>query len=93
MNLQDVFYNWLSIKTVAEHRPEDQAAADTLQFFHEILMEDHHVSNIAVSGSEDAYIISYEKDDKHETLTFSKEYIDALYRSIASEPKYNEKPR
>ncbi|WP_347550532.1 hypothetical protein ABFG93_03020 [Pseudalkalibacillus hwajinpoensis] len=90
MNLQDAMYNWLSIKVVADKRPDDQAAQDTRTFFEEILTEDHHISLLEVKSNHDYYIVHYHKDELKEIKKFPIELIDALLTSIQSEPKYNE---
>ncbi|MDN4523566.1 hypothetical protein [Fictibacillus fluitans] len=89
MTLQDALYNWLSIKKVAEERPEDQAAKETLQFFDEILREDHHVLNLSVNLQEENYEVGFMIETTRHKTSFPRDYIDALWESIEAEPKYN----
>ncbi|MCK6256867.1 hypothetical protein LCY76_09695 [Fictibacillus sp. KIGAM418] len=89
MTLQDALYNWLSIKKVAEERTDDQAAADTLLFFDEILRDDHGLEHIAVRISNGCYEVDYRIGDSQHHKKFPCDYIDALWESIEAEPKYN----
>ncbi|MGM7701020.1 hypothetical protein ACSVDE_04790 [Pseudalkalibacillus sp. Hm43] len=89
MNLQDTLYNWLSIKRVADERQDDQAAKDTLDFFEEMLTEDHLVEDLRVETKPPMYIIHYSIEGTSHQKQFPIELIDALYDSIESEPKYN----
>ncbi|MDN4073587.1 hypothetical protein [Fictibacillus terranigra] len=89
MTFQDALYNWLSIKKVAEQRTDDQAAADTLRFFDEILREDHGVEHIAVCMIDGSYEVDYKIGDSQHHKKFPCDYIDALWESIEAEPKYN----
>lgn len=89
MNLQDTLYNWLSIKRVADERQEDLAAKDTLDFFEEMLTDDHHVKDISIETKPPMYIVHYTVDGEKQKKQFPIELIDALYESIESEPKYN----
>ncbi|HEX7066219.1 MAG TPA: hypothetical protein VF199_14220 [Bacillales bacterium] len=89
MQLQDALYNWLSIKKVAEKRPDDRAAQDTYAFFEEILEEDHHVSESKVRRENEMYVIHYWIDGEEHTKQFPVELIDALLHSIEAEPRYN----
>ncbi|WP_261133845.1 hypothetical protein [Bacillus sp. Marseille-Q3570] len=89
MNLQDALYNWLTIKKVSDERKDDQAAKDTLDFFEEILRDDHAVNDIQIEQEPPFYIIHYKIEGKNYKKQFPIELIDALYESIESEPKYN----
>ncbi|WP_273850275.1 hypothetical protein [Guptibacillus spartinae] len=89
MNLQDTLYNWLSIKVVANERKGDQAAQDTYEFFHEILKEDHQLSNLNVEVSQGYYVVRYRQNGEEDSKKFPVELIEALLASIENEPKYN----
>ncbi|MCA0174462.1 hypothetical protein [Bacillus sp. RAR_GA_16] len=89
MNLQDTIYNWLSIKVVANERQDDQAAQDTYEFFHQILTEDHQVSDLHVEVSQEYYIVRYRRNGEEDSKKFPVELIEALLTSIENEPKYN----
>ncbi|MGG1688313.1 hypothetical protein [Pseudalkalibacillus sp. NRS-1564] len=90
MNLQDTMYNWLSIKVVADHRKDDQAAQDTCSFFMDILTEDHNVADLSVEVTEEYYVVNYVKDGESDSKKFPSELIEALLSSIENEPKYNQ---
>ena len=38
-SVQDAIYNWLTIKVVIDHRPEDTAAKETVLWFENTLQE------------------------------------------------------
>lgn len=89
MKLQEALYNWLTIRMVAEARPEDQAAQETCEFFLEILQEDHHLENLVVSSEDNHYNVHFVKDGCEQNKQFPKPLIDSLLKSIQSEPKYH----
>jgi methionine-rich copper-binding protein CopC len=86
-SLQDALYNWLTIKVVADARPNDQAAKETELFFAEILKKDFHVTNISVTKNEVMYAIKYEKDNEEKTARFPVELIEVMLEQINSEPE------
>ncbi|OGX68423.1 MAG: hypothetical protein A2189_04045 [Paenibacillus sp. RIFOXYA1_FULL_44_5] len=90
MKLQDTLFNWLQMKIVSEARPEDQAAKDTMDFFAEILLEDHKISAIPLIEMDDRMVhlyFSIEGQDKEEV--FFRESVEQLLTDINSNPKYN----
>ncbi|MCF6410416.1 hypothetical protein [Pseudalkalibacillus salsuginis] len=89
MNLQDALYNWLTIKKVSDERKDDQAAKDTLDFFEEMLRDDHQVADLQIEKKPPFYHIHFKIDGKDYKKQFPIELIDALYEAIESEPKYN----
>jgi hypothetical protein len=91
MTLHDALFNWLQIKLVAEGRPEDNAAKDTLHFFEQILREDHQLDSFSVISSDDTmYYIQYEKEGKSKKEMFDRQLADQLLADILSNPKYNQ---
>lgn len=91
MDLQSALLNWLQIKTVAEARPEDQAAKETSDFFEVILKEDHKLERFEITNvDETTYFVEYVKEGKVETQKFDRMMIDVLLEEINSNPKYNE---
>ena len=90
MNLQDAIYNWLSIKVVAEARPDDLAATDTFRFFDDILKEDHQIETIKVMVNGPWYYVTFKSQGSEETKQYPIELVDALLESINTEPKYNQ---
>ena len=92
VKLEDALFNWLQIRIVAEARPDDQAAKDTMDFFSTILTEDHHLSNIQVLSLDDDLLqIVYEAEDgTAHKKTFSKQLAEQLLYDIEANPKYND---
>lgn len=89
-SLQDTLYNWLTIKVVAEARPDDKSAHDTMKLFEGILLEDHKLSNIIVSKEDPMYYVEYEKDEERHKVRFPIELIDVMLEQIKNEPdKYH----
>jgi hypothetical protein len=91
MKFSDALFNWLQIKVVADARPDDKAAKDTVDFFSEILQEDHKLSRFEVTETDETkYVVTYETEGSVKTQTFDKELVDQLLEDINSNPKYNE---
>ncbi|MDF2837241.1 MAG: hypothetical protein K0Q63_2881 [Paenibacillus sp.] len=90
MRFEDALFNWLQIKIVAEGRPEDDAAKRTLDFFEEILREDHGLTRIAIETMDAGMIlVAYDKDGETHTSRYPRELGEALLTDISSNPKYN----
>ncbi|RAK23216.1 hypothetical protein B0I26_101170 [Anoxybacillus vitaminiphilus] len=86
-SLQDALYNWLTIKVVADARPNDQAARETERFFAEILKNDFQVTNLHTTKDETMYFITYEQDEQPKTTRFPAELIEVMLEQINSEPE------
>jgi len=86
-SLQDSLYNWLSIKVVADARPDDTAAIDTFLLFDELLKENHAVSGITIHKDDVMYLVSYQMDGELKTSRFPAELIDSMIDQIQAEPE------
>lgn len=90
MKLEDAIFNWLQMKIVADARPDDGAANETLLFFETILVEDHKLEQYAVDRIDDyAYYIQFNQDGKRRELKYDVELAERLLSDINSNPKYN----
>lgn len=90
MKLQDALFNWLQIKVVADVRPDDASALETVAFFHEMLTDDHSVTELLYSKDETMYTIRYVIEEKRKTQMFDREAVESLLQAIGNEPKYNQ---
>ncbi|MBU8906732.1 hypothetical protein [Desertibacillus haloalkaliphilus] len=90
MNIQDAIYNWLSIKVVADARPDDDAARDTYEFFDEMLTNDLEIEKVEITQDDVLYYVHYWIAGEEHKKQYPIELIDALLDSINAEPKYNE---
>ncbi|MEA3318865.1 MAG: hypothetical protein U9Q88_02475 [Bacillota bacterium] len=89
-SLQDTLYNWLTIKVVADARPEDKSAQDTKALFEGILLDDHKLTNIIVSKEEPMYYVEYDQGEERHKVRFPIELIDVMLEQIENEPdKYH----
>ncbi|MBM7621742.1 hypothetical protein JOC95_003650 [Bacillus tianshenii] len=86
-SLQDTLYNWLTIKVVAEARPDDKSAQDTMKLFESILIDDHHLKEISVTKEDPMYYVSYKKDGETHKNRFPIELIDVMLEQIKNEPE------
>jgi len=90
MKLRDALFNWLQMAIVVEGRPDDRSAHDTLQFFEEILREDHQVGHIEiVAQDEDMIQLRYEDAEGYKLQQFDRLSAEQLLVDIQSNPKYN----
>ncbi|MBO8162219.1 MAG: hypothetical protein H0Z34_00700 [Brevibacillus sp.] len=90
MKLGDALFNWLQIKVVADARPDDRSAAETVRFFEEILSEDHQVGQLSYSKDAAMYTIRYQADGRPRMQMYPIDAVEQLLESIQSEPKYNQ---
>ncbi len=90
VNLVDNLFNWLQIKLVADQRPEDLAARDTVAFFAEMLKEDHGVDTSQLSYEVEASMIHvlFVQEGKKKRQLFDREAAEKLLRDIEREPRY-----
>jgi hypothetical protein len=90
MKLEESLFNWLQIHLVAEARPEDLAAKETVRFFEDILTEDHGVTELAISAQDTTMIhIRYTINGKTKMQMFGREQAEQLFSDIDSNPKYH----
>lgn len=90
MRLQDALLNWLQIHLVAEARPDDQAAHETVRFFEQILREDHHLTDFQVDAEDETMLhVRYTLDGKTKRQMFDKEMAGQLLADINSDIKYH----
>ena len=86
-SLQDSLYNWLSIKVVADARPEDTAACDTFRLFNELLKENHDLNDVQVHKDEVMYLVSYTLNGESKSSRFPVELIDSMIDQIEANPE------
>lgn len=92
MKLADNLYNWLQIKLVADHRPGDAAARDTVDFFAQMLQEKHGVDagQLTYDVEETVIHVRYVQDGQLKRYMFPREAAEKLLRDIENEPRYGE---
>lgn len=91
MRVEDALFNWLQIKLVADGRPDDSAAKETVTFFEEILREDHGLEFFGIGNMDDSmYHVTYTVEGKKKTQLFDRERADQLLIDINATPQYNE---
>ncbi|AST92196.1 hypothetical protein ACWE42_00900 [Sutcliffiella cohnii] len=94
-SLQDTLYNWLTIKVVADARPDDHAANETYELFTNILKDDHKVENVQVLKEDPMYYVLYTTEQgENKKVRFPMELIDVMIDQINNEPeKYTNYPK
>ncbi|MBD8496741.1 MULTISPECIES: hypothetical protein [Paenibacillus] len=90
MKLHDALFNWLQMVIVVRHRPDDGAAKQTLDFFAQILHEDHMLTSVADQVNENTYTVTYEREGQINQAEFDRNLCEQLWHDIESNPKYNE---
>lgn len=86
-SLQDAIYNWLTIKAVAEARPDDTAAQETVEMFSDILLNDFKITDIEVTKGDIMYQVQYKDNGEQKNTRFPVELIDVMLEQIESEPE------
>ncbi len=86
-SLQDALYNWLTIKVVIDKRPDDTAAVETEKMFYDILLDNHHLTNIEVTTDEEMYYVEYDQKGERKKQRFPRELIEVMLKQIQKEPE------
>ncbi|MBD2844421.1 hypothetical protein IDH44_04400 [Paenibacillus sp. IB182496] len=94
MQFHDALFNWLQIELVARARPQDAPAADTRDFFRDMLREDHGVVDLhlAHAAGEDWIDVQGEQQAGPFARRYPREQAEQLLHDINANPKYNEMP-
>lgn len=93
MNLQDLLYNWLTIKVVRDARPDDNAAKETEELFRERLTGELLLSDIEITKDDVMYYVSYTQAGERKKTRFPRELIEVMLDQINREPeKYQNYP-
>lgn len=90
MNFEAALFNWLQIRIAADHRPDDQAAQQTADFFLSVLRDTHGIGDIRVESGEDLVRVIYEKDGTESVKSFDRQMAEQLLADIEANPKFNE---
>ena len=85
--MQDVLYNWLTIKIVSNARPDDTAAKETTEFFEDILLSQHEVSELEISKDETMYHVSYKQAGEAKKNRFPIILADLTLNQINENPE------
>lgn len=86
-SLQDSLYNWLTIKIVCDARPDDSAAKETLDLFDDMLISQHHVSEIEITTDDVMYYVSYKQNGENKKTRYPRELIEIMLNQINQEPE------
>jgi hypothetical protein len=86
-SVQDALYNWLTIKVVAEARPDDEAAQETYELFDSMLREDHGITSVTIEKLDEMYLVTYEKQGETKSTRFPAELIDCYLDHMKREPE------
>ncbi|WP_449539873.1 hypothetical protein [Ferdinandcohnia sp. Marseille-Q9671] len=86
-SLQDAIYNWLTIKIVAEARPDDTAARDTFELFEDILVNEFKLKDISIQKDEVMYLVTYKIDGEVKSARFPTELIEVMHDQIQKNPE------
>lgn len=86
-SLQDAIYNWLTIKVVAEARPDDTAAKDTFDLFEDILVNEFKLKDIEIQKDDVMYLVKYTIDGELKSARFPIELIDIMHNQIQQHPE------
>lgn len=89
MKLTDALFNWLQIAIVAEARPADKSAQETVLFFEKMLKEDQEVTELTKELHEHHYVLSFLHQGEKKTESIFQDSADQLLKEILAEPRYN----
>ncbi|MDR4886645.1 hypothetical protein RGU12_03655 [Fredinandcohnia sp. QZ13] len=86
-SLQDAIYNWLTIKIVAEARPDDKAAKETFDLFEDILVNEFKLKDIQIQKDDVMYLVNYTIDGEAKSARFPTELIEVMHNQISQHPE------
>ena len=87
-SVQDAIYNWLTIKVVIDHRPEDTAAKETVLWFENTLQEKFGISDYHYKKSGGWYIVTYKNEESVNEFRFPEDMIEVMLNQILQNPEH-----
>lgn len=82
MNRADALFNWLQSKVLSDARPGDRAAAETREFFEDLLWRDHRVDHLEVTVDETRYTVRFVAGGQRGLQRFDREAVEQLLRDV-----------
>lgn len=87
-SVQDAIYNWLTIKVVMDHRPEDAAANETVLWFEQTLQEKFGLTEYSYKKSDEWYTVSFKVGGAVKELRFPEDMIEVMLHQILQNPEH-----
>lgn len=87
-SIQDAIYNWLTIKVVKDHRPEDTAANETVVWFEHTLQEKFNLTEYHYRKSDGWYIVSYKVEGAMNEFRFPEDMVEVMLNQILQNPEH-----
>ena len=87
-SVQDAIYNWLTIKIVVDHRPEDTAANETALWFEHTLQEKFGLTDYQYKKQDGRYIVTYTKDESINEFRFPEDLVEVMLNQILQNPEH-----
>jgi len=87
MRLTDALFYWLQLRLLADARPGDTAAEESLAWFARVLAEDHGLTSFEITSMDDDKIhMSYTvREEAPRTVWFDREAAEQLTRDLYPE--------
>ncbi|HEY8343037.1 MAG TPA: hypothetical protein VIK75_08615 [Calditerricola sp.] len=82
MNRVDALFNWLQSKVLADARPDDRAAAETREFFEDLLRREHGVERMEVAVDATMYTVRFVAGGKPGLQMFDRDAVEQLLRDV-----------
>ena len=87
-SIQDAIYNWLTIKVVNDHRPEDTAANETVLWFEHTLQDKFNLTDYHYKKSDGWYIVSYKVEETMNEFRFPEDMVEIMLNQILQNPEH-----
>lgn len=87
MSLTDTLFNWLQLKIVADHRPNDEAARVSAEHMEKILREEHRANVTEVTKDGMKYRVRYEHEGDSKSMETPAEAAEMLLQFINDQPE------
>lgn len=87
MRLTDALFYWLQLRLLADARPGDTAAKESLDWFARVLAEDHGLTSFEITSMDDDKIhMTYTvREEAPRTVWFDREAAEQLMRDLNPE--------
>lgn len=87
-SVQDTIFNWLTIKVVVDHRPEDTAANETVLWFEHTLQEKFGLTEYSYKKCDEWYTVSYKVGGTVKEFRFPEDMVEVMLNQILQNPEH-----